>query len=340
MKTKQLKKTVAIVCGGDSSEHDVSLRSAQGLYSFFDKEKYNVYIVDVKGTDWHVDLNDGTTAPIDRNDFSFVLNGQVVLFDYAYITIHGTPGENGLLQGYFDLIRLPYSTSGVLVEAMTFDKFVLNQYLRGYGVSVADSMLIRQGYEEIVSDDEIEQRIGMPCFVKPAADGSSFGVSKVKNKDQLAPAIRKAMMESPEVMVEQYLEGTEISVGCYKTKGKSVVLPATEVVTSNEFFDYDAKYNGQVQEITPARLSAETTERVRQLTSHIYDILHCNGIIRIDYIIGTGVGSDGKETDKISMLEINTTPGMTPTSFIPQQVKAAGLNITDVLTEIVENQFY
>ena len=340
MKTKQLKKTVAIVCGGDSSEHDVSLRSAQGLYSFFDKEKYNVYIVDVKGTDWHVDLNDGTTAPIDRNDFSFVLNGQVVLFDYAYITIHGTPGENGLLQGYFDLIRLPYSTSGVLVEAMTFDKFVLNQYLRGYGVSVADSMLIRQGYEEIVSDDEIEQRIGMPCFVKPAADGSSFGVSKVKNKDQLAPAIRKAMMESPEVMVEQYLEGTEISVGCYKTKGKSVVLPATEVVTSNEFFDYDAKYNGQVQEITPARLSAETTERVRQLPSHIYDILHCNGIIRIDYIIGKGVGSDGKETDKISMLEINTTPGMTPTSFIPQQVKAAGLNITDVLTEIVENQFY
>ena len=340
MKTKQLKKTVAIVCGGDSSEHDVSLRSAQGLYSFFDKEKYNVYIVDVKGTDWHVDLNDGTTAPIDRNDFSFVLNGQVVLFDYAYITIHGTPGENGLLQGYFDLIRLPYSTSGVLVEAMTFDKFVLNQYLRGYGVSVADSMLIRQGYEEIVSDDEIEQRIGMPCFVKPAADGSSFGVSKVKNKDQLAPAIRKAMMESPEVMVEQYLEGTEISVGCYKTKGKSVVLPATEVVTSNAFFDYDAKYNGQVQEITPARLSAETTERVRQLTSHIYDILHCNGIIRIDYIIGKGVGSDGKETDKISMLEINTTPGMTPTSFIPQQVKAAGLNITDVLTEIVENQFY
>lgn len=340
MKTKQLKKTVAIVCGGDSSEHDVSLRSAQGLYSFFDKEKYNVYIVDVKGTDWHVDLKDGTTTPIDRNDFSFVLNGQVVLFDYAYITIHGTPGENGLLQGYFDLIRLPYSTSGVLVEAMTFDKFVLNQYLRGYGVSVADSMLIRQGYEEIVSDDEIEQRIGMPCFVKPAADGSSFGVSKVKNKDQLAPAIRKAMMESPEVMVEQYLEGTEISVGCYKTKGKSVVLPATEVVTSNEFFDYDAKYNGQVQEITPARLSAETTERVRQLTSHIYDILHCNGIIRIDYIIGKGVGSDGKETDKISMLEINTTPGMTPTSFIPQQVKAAGLNITDVLTEIVENQFY
>ena len=328
---ENLKRTIAIVCGGDSSEHDVSLRSAQGLYSFFDKERYNVYIVDIKGQDWHVELPDGTTAKIDRNDFSFMENGEAKIFDYAYITIHGTPGENGLLQGYFDLIGLPYSTSGVLVVAMTFDKFVLNQYLRGYGVKVADSLLIRKGYEELVSDDEIEERIGMPCFVKPAADGSSFGVSKVKEKDMLAPAIRKAMLESPEIMVESYLEGTEISIGVYKTKEKAVVLPATEVVTSNEFFDYDAKYNGQVQEITPARLPEDVTERVRQITSHIYDILHCNGIIRIDYIVS--------KEGKISMLEVNTTPGMTATSFIPQQVAAAGLKMADVLADIVENQF-
>ena len=189
----QNERTIAIVCGGDSSEHDVSLRSGQGLYSFFDKERYNVYIVDIKGLDWHVELHDGT------------------------------PGENGILQGYFELIGLPYSTSGVLVEAMTFDKFVLNQYLRSYGVSVADSLLIRKGYEELVGDDEIEERIGMPCFVKPAADGSSFGVTKVKNKDQLAPAIRKAMMESPEVMVESYLDGTEITQGIYKTREKTVI---------------------------------------------------------------------------------------------------------------------
>lgn len=328
---KNLKRNIAIVCGGDSSEHDVSLRSAQGLYSFFDKERYNVYIVDVKGMDWRVNLNDGTTAPIDRNDFSFMENGKLVMFDYAYITIHGTPGENGIMQGYFELIHLPYSTSGVLVEAMTFDKFVLNNYMRGFGVSVAESMLIRKGYEELVSDDEIEERIGMPCFVKPAADGSSFGVTKVKNKDQLAPAIRKALMESDDVMVESFLEGTEITVGCYKTKEKSVVFPITEVVTHNEFFDYDAKYNGQVDEITPARIPEETAERARKLTSHIYDILHCNGIIRIDYIIS--------KEQKISMLEINTTPGMTATSFIPQQVRAAGLDIKDVLAEIVENQF-
>jgi D-alanine-D-alanine ligase len=326
-----LKRTIAIVCGGNSSEYGVSLRSAQGLYSFFDKERYNVYIVVIKGNRWEVNLNDGTTTPIDKNDFSFKEDGKLVMFDYAYITIHGTPGENGILQGYFELIHLPYSTSGVLVEALTFDKFVLNQYLRSYGVSVAESLLIRKGYEELVSDDEIEERIGMPCFVKPAADGSSFGVSKVKNKDQLAPAIRKAMMESPEVMVESFLEGTEITQGIYKTKEKTVLLPITEVVTSNEFFDYDAKYNGQVDEITPARIPEEVAERVGKITSHIYDILHCNGIIRIDYIIS--------KEGKISMLEVNTTPGMTATSFIPQQVRAAGLDIKDVLTDIVENQF-
>ena len=336
---EQQKRKIAIVCGGDSSEHDVSLRSAQGLYSFFDKVRYDIYIVDIKGLDWNVDLGDGTTSRIDLNDFSFKKDGHKIFFDYAYITIHGTPGENGILQGYFELIGIPYSTSGVLVEALTFDKFVLNQYLRSYGVSVADSLLIRKGYEEIVSDDEVEKRIGMPCFVKPAADGSSFGVSKVKDKDQLAPAIRKAMLESSDVMVESYLEGTEISIGCYKTREKSVVLPATEVVTSNEFFDYDAKYNGQVKEITPARLSEDTARRVADLTRSIYDILHCNGIIRIDYIIGKGKGKNGETVDKINLLEVNTPPGMTATSFIPQQVRAAGLNMADVLTDIVENQF-
>ncbi len=330
---KDSKRTIAIVCGGDSSEHDVSMRSGQGLYSFFDKERYNIYIVDVKGIDWHVELPDRSLAPIDKNDFSFVENGRRREFDYAYITIHGQPGENGVMQGYFDLIHLPYSTSGVLVEAMTFDKFVLNNYLRGFGVKVADSILLRRG--EPYNEAEIEKRIGMPCFVKPAADGSSFGVSKVKNADQLAPALRVAFMESNEVMIEGFMDGMEISQGVYKTKEKAVVFPATEVVTSNEFFDYNAKYNGQVQEITPARMSPETAARVAAETSRIYDILHANGIIRIDYIISKD--KDGE--DVVNMLEINTTPGMTATSFIPQQVRAAGLDIKEVLSEIVENQF-
>jgi len=328
---KTTKRTIAIVCGGDSSEHDVSLRSAQGLYSFFDKERYNVYIVDVNGTDWQVELPDGTLTPIDKNDFSFRENNRRRFFDYAYITIHGTPGENGVMQGYFDLIHLPYSTSGVLVEAMTFDKFVLNQYLRGYGVRVAESILVRRGQEHNIDEQQLLDTIGMPCFVKPANDGSSFGVSKVKNVDQLAPALRNAMMQSEEVMIESFLEGTEITVGCYKTKQKTVVFPVTEVVTKNEFFDYDAKYNGQVDEITPARIPAEQAERAQKLTLAIYDILHCNGIIRVDYIISP--------KGDISMLEVNTTPGMTATSFIPQQVRAAGMKMSDVLTDIVENQF-
>lgn len=332
---ENIKRNIAIVCGGDSSEHDVSMNSANGLYSFFDKERYNVYIVDVEGQNWHVNFEDGTTAPVDRNDFSFVKDGKAVVFDYAYITIHGTPGENGLMQGYFELIGVPYSTSGVLVEAMTFDKYVLNRYLSGYGINVAHSLLLRRGEENKYSEEEIERIIGMPCFVKPAADGSSFGVSKVKNADQLAPALRVAFMESNEVMIESFLDGTEISIGCYKTKDKSVVFPATEVVTANEFFDYNAKYNGEVQEITPARISPDTAARVAEETSRIYDILRCNGIIRVDYIIT----KDEHGNDKINMLEVNTTPGMTATSFIPQQVRAAGLDIKDVLTDIVENQF-
>lgn len=330
-----MKRNIAILCGGDSSEHDVSLRSARGLYSFFDKERYNVYIVDVKGVDWHVNFDNGDVANIDKNDFSFKQDGKTIWFDYAYITIHGTPGENGIMQGYLDLLHMPYSTSNVLVEALTFDKYALNNYLRGFGVNVAKSILLRRGEENKFTEEEIEAQIGMPCFVKPAADGSSFGVSKVKNADQLAPALRNAFMECDEVMIESYLNGTEVTVGCYKTKSKSVVFPVTEVVTNNEFFDYDAKYNGQVQEITPACISPELTKALQDETSRIYDLLHCNGIIRIDYIVTKN--SDG--SDQIYMLEINTTPGMTPTSFIPQQVRAAGLDIKDVLTDIVENQF-
>lgn len=326
-----MKRTIAIVCGGDSSEHDVSMRSGHGLQSFFDKEKYNIYIVETRGLNWQVHLKDGSLSPIKLEDFSFVEDGEQKHFDYAYITIHGTPGENGIMQGYFEMVQIPYSTSNVLVEALTFDKFALNQYLKSFGVSVADSVLVRKSDSINVDAGDIIKRLGLPVFVKPSTDGSSFGVSKVKNVEDLQPAIELAYKESDEVMIEGFLSGTEITCGCYKTKQKTVVFPITEVVTENEFFDYDAKYNGQVQEITPARIPEDVAERVRKITSMIYDILHCNGIIRIDYIISAD--------KKVNMLEINTTPGMTATSFIPQQVKAAGLDIKDVLSDIVENQF-
>ena len=333
-----MKKTIAIVAGGDSSEHDVSLRSAEGIHSFLDKERYEVYIIEIKGMTWEAHLKDGSRSNVDRNDFSFMEGGKRIRPDFAYITIHGTPGENGILQGYFDLIHLPYSTSDVLVEAMTFNKFTLNQYLKGFGVSVSESLIVRKGFEHLVTDDEIIEKIGLPCFVKPNAGGSSFGVTKVKSADQIHEAILKAMRESDEVMVEAFMEGTEISQGCYKTQEKEVVLPATEVVSDNEFFDYNAKFNGQVREITPARLKEETAERVSLITSMIYDILGCSGIIRVDYIITHTTDENGKERERINMLEVNTTPGMTATSFIPQQVRAAGMDMKDVLTDIIENK--
>ncbi len=323
------KRTIAIVAGGDSSELVVSLRSAQGIYSFIDKERYNLYIVEMEGKRWEVVLPDGSKTPVDRNDFSFVEDGKKKNFDFAYITIHGTPGENGILQGYFDLIGMPYSSCNVLVSAITFNKFTCNQYLKGFGIRVSESMILRKGFE--ILDEEVINKVGLPCFIKPNAGGSSFGVTKVKTKEDIQPAIEKAFGESDEVMIEAFMKGTEITCGCYKTKNKEVVFPITEVVTGNEFFDYDAKYNGQVEEITPARIPEETAERVRLLTSAIYDILGCSGIIRIDYIITEG--------EKVNLLEINTTPGMTATSFIPQQVRAAGLDIKDVMTDIIEDKF-
>ena len=286
----ELKKIVAIICGGDSSEHDVSMRSAAGIASFLDKERYIIYKVEIHAGKWEALLGEEEKrTPVDRNDFSFLNEkDERIRPDFCYITIHGAPGENGILQGYFDLINMPYSTCNVLVEAMTYDKFVLNNYMRGMGVSVADSLTIKVGHDHEVSDKEIIDRIGLPCFVKPARGGSSFGTTKVKTAEALRPAIDLALKEGEDVMVEAFMQGTEITCGCYKTKKNSVVFPITEVVTTNEFFDYDAKYNGQVDEITPARISQNLTERVQKLTSLIYDILGCHGIIRVDYIITAG----------------------------------------------------
>ena len=325
-----MKRTIAIVAGGDSSEYGVSLNSAKGIYSFIDKEKYNLYIVELsrKGG-WKAVLADGSYSTIDKNDFSFEDNGQKIIPDFAYITIHGTPGENGILQGYFELMGIPYSTCDVLVSALTFSKFTLNQYLKTFGIRVAESMLVNKTHS--VSEDDVIEKIGLPCFIKPNASGSSFGVTKVKTREQIKPALEEAFAESDDVMIEAFMDGIELANGCYKTKKNAVVFPITEVVSENEFFDYNAKYKGEVDEITPARLSPELTERVQKLTSAIYDILGCKGIVRVDYIITEG--------EKINMLEINTTPGMTATSFIPQQVRAAGLDIKDVMTDIIEDHF-
>ena len=321
-----MKRTIAIVAGGDTSEYEVSLRSAQGIESFLDKDRYISYIVVMHGTDWHVQLPGGGTTPVDRNDFSFTLAGEKTRFDYAYITIHGTPGEDGRLQGYFDMLRLPYSGCGVMASALTYNKFVCNQYLKGFGVRIADSLLLRRG--QGIADEDVVQKIGLPCFVKPNLGGSSFGVSRVNTPAQIQPAIAKAFAEADEVLVEAFLDGTEVTCGCYKTKQHAVTFPVTEVVSHHEYFDYDAKYCGDSDEITPARIPDELSERVQKLTSAVYDIVGAAGLIRVDYIITEG--------SKINLIDVNTTPGMTATSFIPQQVRAAGLDISDVMTDIIE----
>lgn len=323
-----MKKKIAIIAGGDSSEIVISLKSAEGLYSFIDKDKYDLYIATIKKGEWNVRLADGEQVPIDKNDFSFLEKGQKQHFDFAYITIHGTPGEDGRLQAYFDMIDMPYSSCGMLASTITFNKFVCNQYLHNFGVKIAKSIHLFKGQE--VSNEEVVQRLGLPVFVKPNDGGSSFGVTKVKNESDIQPAIEKAFKEGKEVVIESFISGTEVTCGCYKTDKVTRLLPITEVVTENEFFDFDAKYNGQVKEITPARISQELTEKVQSETSRIYDILGAKGLIRVDYIIP----EDGEPV----LLEINTTPGMTATSFIPQQVRAAGLDIKNVMTEIIENE--
>ncbi|MDR0573919.1 MAG: D-alanine--D-alanine ligase [Tannerella sp.] len=320
-------KNVAIVAGGDSSEYEVSLKSADGLFGFIDKSRYNLYIVILRNSKWTVKMPDGSTSDIDKNDFSFQTGGHKVKFDYAYIAIHGRPGEDGRLQGYFDIIGIPYSSCGVLAGALTFNKYINNQFLKSQGVRIADSIRLLKGQKMETGD--IIRQLGLPVFVKPNDGGSSFGVTKVKEASQMQPAIEKAFAEGQEVVIERFIEGTEITCGCYKTKIKQMAFPITEVVTDNEFFDYNAKYNGEVREITPARISDELTARIQQETLRIYDIIGARGIIRIDYII--------PEDNNPVLLEINATPGMTATSFIPQQIQAAGLDVKDIMTDIIEN---
>jgi len=343
-----MKRNIAIIAGGDSSEHEVSLRSAAGLKTFIPEERYNTTIVVLKGTDWHTE--DG--CPIDKNDFSFTRGGVKNTFDFAYITIHGTPGENGLLQGYLEMLGIPYNCCNVLAAALTFNKYTCNHYLSGFGFPIAKSVLIRKNewlngrINDQMVNDQIVNALGLPCFVKSNVGGSSFGCTKVKTPEEVLPAIKRAFDEGDEVICEAYMKGTEVTCGVYKTRSKAVAFPITEVVTKNEFFDYDAKYKGQVDEITPARIPDAVRDRIQELTLKIYDIIGANGIIRVDWII-TGMHNTEDYVDpvedmskiQINLLEVNTTPGMTPTSFIPQQVRAAGLDIRDVMTDIIEDRF-
>lgn len=318
------KKNIAVVAGGYSSEYEVSINSAQNIYSAIDGSKYNKYLVVITKDGWNVHYNNELYS-VDKNDFSFQPAQEKIKFDFAYITIHGTPGENGLLQGYLEMLDVPHSTCSTLTSSMTFDKYTCNHYLKQFGITVSDSVLLTN---KDYSLEEVSATTGIPCFVKPNADGSSFGISKVKKESELKEAIDNAFTFCNQVIVERFIDGLEFTCGLVKTAEKEIILPVTEVLPKNEFFDFEAKYDpNMAEEITPARISEELTKRIQDLSSRIYDILRCKGIIRVDFII---------KDDIIYLLEVNTTPGMTSNSFIPKQIKAANLNITGVLGLIIE----
>jgi D-alanine-D-alanine ligase len=321
-----MKKNIAIVWGGYTSESVVSEKSMKGIFSFLDKAKYNVYPVKIDRSSWTADAG-GVFYPVDKNDFSFCAGGTKIIFDFAYITIHGSPGEDGKLQGYFDLLGLPYSSCGATASALTMNKYICNKYLCNFGIKTAESRLLKNNC--FYDAEAIAASMKFPVFVKPNLGGSSFATTKVKLPAQLPDAINEAFREAEEVIVEEFIQGTEVTCGCYRIGADITVLPVTEVVPSNDFFDYDAKYNGQVEEITPARIGSEQTAAIQRLTAEIYDLIGAKGIIRVDYIIQDNVPF---------LLEVNTTPGMTATSFIPQQIKAAGLDITEVFSEIIDNE--
>ena len=320
------KKNIAIVAGGDSSEYVVSVKSGANVLKAVNRELFNTWLVRIKGDEWIVLEGELKLADIDKSDFSFTIDGKKSKFDYAYIIIHGTPGEDGLLQGYFEMVNIPYSSCDVQSSALTFNKFFCNNYLRNFGIPMAKSVRLLAG--EKYSALQIAESLGLPLFVKPSAGGSSFGVTKVKKGEDLVEAVNKALDESPEAIIEEYIEGTEFTCGVVKIGARKLVLPVTEVIPKNEFFNYESKYiPGMAEEITPARISEALTLKVQTLSAQIYDLCNCNGIVRIDYILQGGI---------FYFLEVNTVPGMTETSFIPQQIKAMGLNLTDLLTDIIQ----
>ena len=322
-----MKKNIVVIAGGNSSEYEVSIKSGNHIFSEVDGEKYNKYLMILRGRDWMVEIGD-QKFPVDKNDFSFEYQGKKVVFDFAYITIHGNPGENGMLQGYLDMMGVPYSTCNTLVEAITFDKYTCTNYLNAFGINTTHPIMLVRG--KAFDKEAVLKTVGLPCFVKPNAEGSSFGVSKVKTAADFDAAVEGAFKMCREILVESFIDGIEFTCGLYKVVDKKVVMPVAEVVPKKEFFDYEAKYDAKMSdEIIPGRFSAEITGRIQDMASEVYDILRCEGIVRIDGFV---------RGEEIIMLEVNTTPGMTANSFVPKMVRVMGLPLRDVITGIIEEK--
>jgi len=318
-------KKVGIIMGGYSSEYEISLKSGEVVYQYLDRNLYEPYRIHIFKDKWVVVLDDRSEYPIDKNDFSAEINGQKIRFDVVFNAIHGTPGEDGLMTAYFDLIKQKHTSCSYYQSAITFNKRDLLSVVKPYGIKMAISYYLNKG--DVIDTDRIIQRVGLPCFVKPNRSGSSFGISKVKTSEELIPAIEKAYREDHEIIIESFLQGTEVSVGVITYQNEIRVLPMTEIVSENEFFDYEAKYEGKSQEITPARISDEEKARVEDAAKRIYKILDMKGYSRSEFILMDGIPF---------FLEMNTIPGLTAESILPQQARAAGISLTELFGDTVE----
>jgi D-alanine-D-alanine ligase len=317
-----MKKNIAVITGGDASEVGISLKSAGVVCKHLNKEKYNVFKVVIEGNDWLVDRDNPVKLKIDKNDFSFTIEGHKITFDAVFVAIHGTPAEDGKLQGYFDMLKIPYNCCGVLQAALTFDKLVTKEYLAPFGVRTAKASLLKR-------EDSTHKapEIPLPVFVKPNKNGSSYGVSKVMQQHELQPAIENAFKYDDEILVEEYLQGTEVTCGVITIDGAVTALPITEIRSKSAFFDYKAKYEGHSQEITPAEIDPTVAHNIQKTSEFIYKKLGFKGICRIDYIIK---GSDHY------MLEVNSIPGLSEESIVPQQAKAMGISLEKLFEISIE----
>lgn len=321
-------KNVGIIAGGFSSEYAISVLSATNIKNNFPKA-FNAYLILMDKKGWTVQLDDDTTAPVDSKDLTFQFNGQTVKIDVAIVYIHGNPGENGKVQSYLDMIDVPYINSGPLASQLSFDKWYCNQFLKGFGFKVADSIYLKNAAVEI-DENAIIERLKLPLFVKPCDSGSSYGISRVNEANQLKTAIKAAFDEGRTVVLERFLAGTEVTCGAYRSRSGLQALPLVEIVSENEFFDYEAKYEGLSQEITPARISDELTLEVQRITREVYDLLKLRSIARVDFMIENGIPY---------IIEVNTTPGFSGESLVPKMVRQAGKTIEELWQEIIEVEF-
>ncbi|CAM4231520.1 D-alanine--D-alanine ligase [Gillisia hiemivivida] len=320
-----MKKRIAIAMGGYSSEYRISINSGNVVYKNLDRSIYEPYRVHIMQNEWFVVADDDTPYPINKSDFTVKIKDKKIQFDCVFNTIHGTPGENGLLQAYLDLVGIPQTSCGFYQAALTFNKRDLISVLKPYGIKTALNYFLNQGDE--VEVEEIINKVGLPCFVKANKAGSSFGITKVKAAEDLEQAVKIALKEDDEVIIESFLDGTEVSVGVIMYKGKILALPVTEIVSENEFFDYEAKYLGKSEEITPARISKEQTKKVQNLAKLIYSKLKMKGFTRSEFIF---------HNDEPHFIEMNTTPGLSEASILPQQAENAKISLPQLFGSAIE----